>query len=59
MPILCYKPEVINELELKDGDSIQVNFETGDIVNLSNNTAGKLDKFYDAQMAIYKNGGLL
>jgi 3-isopropylmalate/(R)-2-methylmalate dehydratase large subunit len=59
MPILTYKPEIIAELELKDGDSIRVNFESGEIVNLRNDKAAKVDKFYDAQMAIYRNGGLL
>jgi len=59
MPILTYKPETIAELELKDGDSLRVNFESGEIVNLRNSKAGKVDKFYDAQMAIYRNGGLL
>jgi 3-isopropylmalate/(R)-2-methylmalate dehydratase large subunit len=59
MPILIYRPGIITELELRDGDSVRVNFETGMIVNLRNNTEGKIDKFYDAQMAIYKNGGLL
>ena len=59
MPILTYKPEIIAELELKDGDGVGVNFASGEIVNLRNNKAGKVDKFYDAQMAIYRNGGLL
>ena len=59
MPILTYKPEIITDLDLRDGDSIRVNFENGEIVNLRNNKAGKVEKFYAAQMAIYKNGGLL
>ena len=59
MPILTYKPEIITDLDLRDGDSIRVNFENGEIVNLRNNKAGKVEKFYTAQMAIYKNGGLL
>jgi len=59
MPILTYRPETLAVLDLKDGDSIRVNFESGEIVNLSNSKASVVDKFYDAQMAIYKNGGLL
>ena len=55
MPILTYKPEIITDLDLRDGDSIRVNFENGEIVNLRNNKAGKVEKFYTAQMAIYKN----
>lgn len=59
MPILTYKPELIAELDLKDGNNIRVDFASGGITNLTNGKAGKLDRFYDAQMAIYKNGGLL
>ena len=59
MPILTYNPQIKNQLELNDGDRIRVNFESGEIINLRNQKAGKLNKFYDAQMAIYKNGGLL
>ncbi|MCX6286137.1 MAG: aconitase/3-isopropylmalate dehydratase large subunit family protein [Bacteroidetes bacterium] len=59
MPILTYRPEIVADIELQDGDNIRVNFESGEIVNLRNSKAGKLEKFYDAQMTIYKNGGLL
>ena len=59
MPILTYKPEIIASLDLKDADLVRVDFEHGGIVNLRNNKAGTVEKFYDAQMAIYKNGGLL
>ena len=59
MPILTYKPEIVTELALSNGDSVRVNFGSGEIINLANSKSGKLDKFYDAQMAIYKNGGLL
>ena len=59
MPILTYKPEIIASLDLKDADLVRVDFEHGRIVNLRNNKAGTVEKFYDAQMAIYKNGGLL
>jgi len=59
MPVLTYSPGIIGELELQDGDNVRVNFETGDIINLGNQKTASLNKFYDAQMAIYKNGGLL
>jgi len=59
MPVLTYTPQIIGELELLDGDKVRVNYADGDITNLRNHKAGKLNKFYDAQMAIYKNGGLL
>ena len=59
MPVLTYDPQITDELGLLDGDRVRVNFENGEIVNLRNHKAGKLNKFYDAQMAIYRNGGLL
>jgi 3-isopropylmalate/(R)-2-methylmalate dehydratase large subunit len=59
MPILTYEPKVISEIDLKNGDIIRVNFATGELVNLGNNKSTRIDKFYDAQLAIYKNGGLL
>jgi 3-isopropylmalate/(R)-2-methylmalate dehydratase large subunit len=59
MPILTYNPKVISEIDLKDGDIVRVNFATGELVNLGNNKTTLIDKFYDAQMAIYMNGGLL
>ena len=58
-PILTYSPEMIKEVDLKDGDTIRTNFETGVFINLRNNKSTKIDKFYDAQLKIYKNGGLL
>lgn len=58
-PILTYNEEMIQEVDLKDGDTIRANFETGDFINLRNNKTTKIDKFYDAQLKIYKNGGLL
>jgi hypothetical protein len=36
-----------------------VDFGSGEITNLDHGLSGKIDRFYDAQMAIYKNGGLL
>jgi len=59
LPILTYSPELIREIDLQDGDSLKVNFETGEVVNLRNQLTGHLNRFYDAQMAIYQNGGLL
>ncbi|MBC8315619.1 MAG: homoaconitate hydratase, partial [Bacteroidetes bacterium] len=59
MPILTYDPVVLEEIDLKDGDTIRVNFETGELTNLSNEKNVRINKFYDAQLAIYKNGGLL
>lgn len=58
-PILTYNPEMIKEIDLKDGDTIRANFETGAFINLRNNKSTNIHKFYDAQLKIYKNGGLL
>ncbi len=59
MPILTYDPVVLEETGLKDGDTIRINFETGELTNLSNGKSARINRFYDAQLAIYKNGGLL
>jgi 3-isopropylmalate dehydratase small subunit len=58
-PILTYDPKVIKEVELKNQDEIRVNFETGEFTNLRNNKTTKINGFYEAQMDIYKKGGLL
>ena len=59
LPIMTYNPEVIQEIGLKNGERIKVDFTTGVISNLENNKKGLVNKFYDAQLAIYQNGGLL
>ena len=59
MPILTYDPSVLEEVELKNGDTIRVNFETGELLNVKNGKTAHINKFYDAQLAIYRNGGLL
>ena len=58
-PILTYNPEVLEQIELKDGDTAKIDFLSGEITNMRNNKTGKINKFYDAQAKIYKNGGLL
>jgi 3-isopropylmalate dehydratase small subunit len=59
LPILTYKPTLLEEAGIQDGDTIRINFETGEMENLTRGKHGKVDRFYDAQMAIYRNGGLL
>ena len=58
-PILTYNPEVLDQIQLNDGDTIKIDFLSGEITNLQNNKTGSINKFYDAQYQIYKNGGLL
>ncbi|MCF8232533.1 MAG: 3-isopropylmalate dehydratase large subunit [Bacteroidales bacterium] len=56
LPIMKYSD--LTPLELNDGDKVQVNFETGEITNLSNNKVVQGEAFSEVQMEIYKNGGL-
>lgn len=58
-PILTYDKSIISEIELKDKDSIRLDFETGEITNLSNNKTTKVNPFFDVQKEIYQRGGLL
>lgn len=55
-PILTYTS--IEGLNLKDGDTIRVNFETGEIDNLGNNSSIMGEPFSEVQLEIYQNGGL-
>lgn len=59
LPILTYKEGMIEETGLETGHRIRVNFLTGELTNLSNGKSCKINRFYDAQLQIYKNGGLL
>jgi 3-isopropylmalate dehydratase small subunit len=59
MPILTYKPETLSDLGLETGDTVTIDFVEGSIMNHKNRKKAAIDKFYDAQLAIYRNGGLL
>ena len=59
MPILTYNPSILEKVNLKNGDRIKVNFLSGELTNLENRKTTLVNKFYDAQLAIYRNGGLL
>lgn len=59
MPILTYDPAILQSAEIKNGDRIRLDFITGTLTNLGNGKSVTLNKFYDAQLAIYRNGGLL
>ncbi len=56
MPIMRYSS--LSPLELKNGDKVRVNFETGEITNLMNDKTVKGEAFSEVQMEIYQNGGL-
>lgn len=55
-PILTYN--TFENIELEDGDTLKVNFETGDVSNLSKNKSSKVNPFSEVQLEIYKNDGL-
>ncbi len=55
-PIMTYNN--ITDLDLVAGDTISVNYETGEITNLKNKKTIKGNPFSDVQMEIYQNGGL-
>lgn len=59
LPILTYDPETLEQVDLENGDTVRVNFETGELINLRNNQSILINKFYAAQMQIFRNGGLL
>ena len=59
MPILTCNPEVLAAAELQPGDRISIDFISGILTNMKTGKAVQLNKFYDAQLAIYRNGGLL
>jgi len=55
-PILTYNN--INALDLKDGDTINIDLETGKIKNISNDKTSEIEAFSEVQMEIYNNDGL-
>ena len=59
MPILTYQTGVMEAVDLQDGDTIRVNFISGQLTNLRNMKTAQLNEFYNAQLKIYQNGGLL
>ncbi|MDR2410777.1 MAG: 3-isopropylmalate dehydratase large subunit [Bacteroidales bacterium] len=58
-PVLAYTPEIITELQLKEGDFIRVNFITGEIINTAKKKTARIRPFFDAQTQIFHKGGLL
>lgn len=59
MPILTYDPSMIVKVDLKNGNRIRVDFVSGELTNLENGKTCSVNKFYGAQLAIFRNGGLL
>lgn len=48
----------ISDLNLKSGDTIEVNFETGEILAVENNKSTFGEKFSEVQLDIFQQGGL-
>ena len=56
MPVLTFHS--LNEVDLKDGDTISLNFETGILTNEKNGKSVKITPFSEVQKEIYNNDGL-
>lgn len=56
LPIMRY--DSLKEIEVINGDTIKVNFNSGEIINLGNGKSVKGEAFSEVQMEIYKKGGL-
>jgi len=56
-PVLTYN--TLEDIDLKDQDTVTLNLVTGVIKNDRNGKKIKINPFYDAQYEIYKKGGLL
>ena len=56
MPIMTY--ENLDNLNISDGDILNVNFETGEIENKTKGIKGSINPFSEVQLEIYQNGGL-
>lgn len=59
MPVLTYDPQALKQLDYQPGDELEVNFESGKVINLKNKKTTQINPFYDVQTDIYQRGGLL
>ncbi len=55
-PVLTYND--LEELDIKQGDTISIDLKSGEITNERNHLKGKVTPFSEVQMEIYQNGGL-
>ena len=55
-PILTY--DSLESIDIENGDTLRVNFETGDVSNKSKNIQGNISPFSEVQLEIYHNDGL-
>ncbi len=58
-PIFRYREELIDELDIDNGDRLKVDFLSGKVNNITKNKTGYIEPFSEVQANIYKRGGLL
>ena len=58
MPIMVYNPKLLEQIELKNGDELFVDFISGNVENKSNGKKAQIEAFSDVQLDIYQNGGI-
>ncbi len=58
-PIMTYNPADLELINLENGDVIRIDFESGEILNTSKNFSTRINPFFEVQMEIYRNDGLL
>jgi len=58
MPIMVYDEKILNEIDLKNGDELFVDFKTGKVENKTNGKTSQIEAFSEVQLDIYQNGGL-
>lgn len=56
LPIMTYRS--VQPIDLEDGDILRLNFETGEVTNVTKGKSMMADKFSEVQLEIYQNGGL-
>ncbi|MDD5508285.1 MAG: aconitase/3-isopropylmalate dehydratase large subunit family protein [Bacteroidales bacterium] len=56
LPIMTYKS--IQPIDLENGDTIRLNFETGEVTNVTKGKSMMADKFSEVQLEIFQRGGL-
>jgi len=57
LPIMTYHS--IENLDIKEGDMIKANLETGEVFNLTRKKTMMAERCSDIQLSIYQSGGLL
>jgi 3-isopropylmalate/(R)-2-methylmalate dehydratase large subunit len=50
--------KTIEDLNLEHGNSVKINFKTGEMTNVDKGKTVQVEPFSDVQLEIYQNGGL-